>query len=165
VLGEVLVGGPHLKDRYDRLWATERASARDAGWHRTGDVGSLDDEGRLWIGGRLAHVITTPDGPVAPVGLEQRVETLPDVDHAAVVGVGPVGTQAIVVIVVPANRTSGPAGLDLIDRIRAAVPEPVAAVLLRRDLPVDIRHQSKVDRRALAAWADAVLAGHRDGAS
>lgn len=165
LLGEVLVSGPHLKHRYDRLWATERASARDAGWHRTGDVGSLDGDGRLWIGGRLAHVITTPDGPVAPVAIEQRVETLPEVDHAAVVGIGPVGDQVIVVIVVLGDRTTGPAGLDLIDRIRAQVDERVAAVLLRPDLPVDIRHQSKVDRRALADWADTVLAGHRDDAS
>lgn len=165
VLGEILVSGPHLKDRYDRLWATERASARDAGWHRTGDVGSLDVDERLWIGGRLAHVITTPYGPVAPVGLEQRIEALPDVVHAAVVGVGPVGVQAIVAIVVLSDRSTGPAGIDLIDQIRGSVDEPIAAVLLRGDLPVDIRHQSKVDRRALAGWADTVLAGHRVDAS
>ncbi len=67
VLGEVVVRAAHKKDRYDRLWATERASSRDPGWHRTGDVGRLDAEGRLWIGGRLGHVITTPDGPLAPV--------------------------------------------------------------------------------------------------
>ena len=45
VLGEIVVSGPHLKERYDRLWATQRASARDAGWHRTGDIGHLDGDG------------------------------------------------------------------------------------------------------------------------
>jgi acyl-coenzyme A synthetase/AMP-(fatty) acid ligase len=161
VLGEVLVRGSHLKDRYDRLWATERASSRDPGWHRTGDVGTLDDSGRLWIGGRLAHVITTADGPVAPVELEQRVEALAEVSQAAAVGVGPVGVQVVVLVIVLADHSTGIADLALIDRVRATTSVPVAAVLLRQSLPVDIRHQSKVDRRALADWADSLLAGHR----
>src|SRR5690606_16919171 len=58
VLGEVLVRAPHLKERYDRLWLTDVAAERDTPpghWHRTGDVGHLDAEGRLWIEGRLSH--------------------------------------------------------------------------------------------------------------
>jgi acyl-CoA synthetase (AMP-forming)/AMP-acid ligase II/pimeloyl-ACP methyl ester carboxylesterase len=159
VMGEIVVRGAHIRDHYDRLWATQRASARDAGWHRTGDVGQLDVSGRLWIGGRLAHVVTAPEGPIAPVGVEQRVEALPEVTAAACVGVGPVGTQAVVVIVVTGERRIGLADLTLADRVRGAAGVPVAAVLERRELPVDIRHNSKVDRTALAAWADGVLAG------
>lgn len=159
VLGEVVVRGAHIKDRYDGLWATERASSRERGWHRTGDIGHLDGDGRLWIGGRLAHVITTAEGPMAPVGVEQRVGRLPDVRAAACVGVGPVGTQQVVVIVVTDDRREGLADLDLIDRVRACAGLPVAAVLERRELPVDIRHNSKVDRAALATWASGVLAG------
>ncbi|HYN30107.1 MAG TPA: alpha/beta fold hydrolase [Dermatophilaceae bacterium] len=104
VTGEVAVRAPHVKDRYDALWATERASSRDPGWHRTGDVGHLDDAGRLWVEGRLVHVVTTPAGPVTPVGVEQRVEALGEVHAAAAVGVGPPGTQAVVVVVVPETR-------------------------------------------------------------
>ena len=40
---------------------------------------------------------------------------------------------------------------------------PVAAVLVAPALPVDIRHASKVDRAAVARWADRVLAGGRVG--
>ena len=160
VLGEVVVSGPHLKERYDRLWATQRASARDAGWHRTGDVGHLDADGRLWIGGRLGHVITTPDGPLAPVGVEQRVERLDRVRHAACVGVGPVGTQATVLVVVTDDPRDGLADLELTALVRSAAGVAVAAVIERRDLPVDIRHNSKVDRAALGAMAARMLAGH-----
>ena len=158
VLGEVVVSAPHQKDRYDRLWATERAAARDAGWHRTGDVGTLDDHGRLWVGGRLAHVITAPGGPVAPVRIEQAVQQLPDVPLAAAVGVGPVGTQQVVVVIGGAPRR-GLADLDLTARVRAVAGCDVAAVLVLPALPVDIRHQSKIDRAAVAAWAESVLAG------
>ncbi|WP_051973506.1 alpha/beta fold hydrolase, partial [Cryobacterium sp. MLB-32] len=103
VTGEILVSAPHVKDHYDRLWVTDRASRRavpaGARWHRTGDVGHLDSEGRLWVEGRLPHVIVTASGVVTPVGPEQRIESVAGVGRAAVVGVGPVGTEQVVAIV------------------------------------------------------------------
>jgi acyl-CoA synthetase (AMP-forming)/AMP-acid ligase II len=162
VTGEICVRADHVKDRYDALWATERESSRDAGWHRTGDVGHVDGDGRLWVEGRLLHVVATADGPVTPVGIERRVEALPGVRSAAAVGVGPRGAQQVAVVVVPEPPSAGPlAGLDVADAVRRAVDVPVAAVLVRESLPVDIRHASKVDRIALAAWATDVLAGAR----
>ncbi|MEO7130279.1 MAG: AMP-binding protein, partial [Dermatophilaceae bacterium] len=169
VTGEVCVAAAHLKDRYDQLWATERASRRNPGWHRTGDVGHLDDDGRLWVEGRLVHVVTGPTGPVTPVGPEQRVERLPQVAMAALVGVGPAGTQQTVLVVVrsgtapPGSARDGLADPDLSAAVRAAAGVPVAAVLVARALPVDIRHASKIDRERVSAWATAVLAGRRAG--
>lgn len=172
VPGEVCVRAPHVKDRYDALWATERAAARNPGWHRTGDVGHLDGEGRLWIEGRLAHVISTADGLVTPVGPELRLERLAAVSAAAVVGVGPGGAQVVVAVVVPATdaqrrpRHVGPGGrrlteapAELADQVRGSAGVDVAAVLVAAALPVDIRHQSKVDRAALSRRATRVLAG------
>jgi acyl-coenzyme A synthetase/AMP-(fatty) acid ligase len=157
--GEVCVAGAHVKDRYDRLWATERLSSRNPGWHRTGDVGHLDNEGRLWIEGRLVHVITTADGPVTPVGIEQRVESLAEVALAAVVGVGPAGTQQVVVVI--ETGSDGLADPELTTAVRAAAGRSIAAVLTIRHLPVDIRHASKIDRTRVAGWADRLLAGER----
>ncbi len=168
VVGEICVRAAHGKHRYDALWATERASSRDAGWHRSGDVGRLDSEGRLWVQGRLQHLITTADGLLTPVGLEQRIEAVPGIAAAAVVGIGPAGAQQVVAVVVAAQRERhrstlrrrmSVAGIELSDAVRAAVDVPVAAVLLVDELPVDIRHASKVDRTALAARAGKVLAG------
>jgi hypothetical protein len=51
----------------------------------------------------------------------------------------------------------------LADAVRAAVSVPVAAVLAVPGLPVDIRHNSKIDRARVAAWAERVLAGGRAG--
>ena len=174
--GEVCVRGAHVKDRYDALWATERASSRDPGWHRTADVGHLDHDGRLWIEGRLSHVVTTACGVVTPVGIEQRVESLDAVRAAAVVGVGPSGTQVVVVVVVVvappvreragwsllparARRTDVLAEQALVDAVRGVAGVEVAAVLVRARLPLDIRHASKIDRQELARWASRILAG------
>ncbi len=170
VTGEICVRAAHVKDRYDALWMTERSSGRHPGWHRTGDVGHLDREGRLWVEGRLAHVVRTADGAVTPVGVEQRVEAVAGVHAAAAVGVGPAGTQALVVVAVPDSadtrplRRPGslalrPAGHDLTQAVRRAAGVPVAAVLTAERLPLDIRHASKVDRLEVARQAGRLLAG------
>lgn len=160
VTGEVCVRAAHVKDSYDALWMTQRASAPAPGWHATGDVGHLDDAGRLWVEGRTVHVLTTADGVLTPVGVEQRVEALPEVTAAAVVGVGPAGTQQVVVTVTGPGAGPGPlAAPATAAAVRAAAGVPVAAVLARRELPVDIRHASKVDRVEVAGWAARVLAG------
>ncbi len=167
VTGEVCVRAAHVKDRYDQLWATERETSRDAGWHRTGDVGHLDDKGMLWIEGRTAHVLATATQPVTPVGIEQRVEAVDDVTAAAVVGVGPRGTQQVVVVVVGDGppRPAAPrlAPEPLAAAVRAAAGVEVAAVLRTDRLPVDIRHASKIDRSRVGRWAEQVLAGQRAG--
>ncbi|WP_435736181.1 alpha/beta fold hydrolase [Cellulosimicrobium sp. PMB13] len=168
VLGEVLVRAGHLKERYDRLWLTDLAAERDTPpgrWHRTGDVGHLDAQGRLWIEGRLGHVLRTADGPLAPVGPEQHVERVAQVRRAAVVGVGPAGVQQAVAVVetVPEARRPGLAPEALTAAVRVASPVPLAAVLVVPRMPTDVRHNSKIDRTRLAAWADGVLAGGRVG--
>jgi acyl-CoA synthetase (AMP-forming)/AMP-acid ligase II len=165
VTGEILVSAPHVEDHYDRLWLTDRAARRGAApgerWHRTGDVGHLDAQGRLWVEGRLPHVIATADGPVTPVGPEQRIERLGAVSRAAMVGVGPRGVQQLVAVVelVNAPRAVSLAASGLAADVRAAVALPVAAVLVVPLLPTDIRHNSKIDRARLAAWASGILAG------
>jgi len=162
VTGEVVIRAPWMKAGYDRRWGIEHRTARD-GWHRTGDVGHLDDQGRLWIEGRLAHVLTTPDGPVTPVAAEEAAAQAAGTALAGCVGVGPRGRQ-VVVIVVP----GGPSRLAVADvettmTVRAAVKErcgvDVAAVLTIDELPVDVRHRAKIDRTSLAASAADLLAG------
>lgn len=174
VLGEVLVSAPHLKQRYDRLWITDREAVRETAaidtgdtgarrWHRTGDVGHLDGDGRLWIEGRVPHVLVTERGPLAPVGTEQDVERVPEVRRAALAGVGPRGVQQAVAVVETLDPAARPALADpaLTAAIRASTATPLAAVFVVPKLPTDIRHNSKIDRSRLSAWAEHVLAGGR----
>jgi len=187
VTGEIVVSAPHVEDHYDRLWLTDRAARRGAiqgeRWHRTGDVGHLDADGRLWVEGRLPHVIVTADGVVTPVGPEQAIECVrltprdaitvdtpgkpapghPGVTRAALVGVGPAGTQQLVAVVEtsPRARRVGLATAALAAAVRTASPRPLAAVLVVPQLPTDIRHNSKIDRSRLSRWADGILSGGR----
>ena len=165
VVGEVCIRAAHMRDGYDKLWATDQAASQPYGWHRSGDVGHLDEAGRLWIEGRMGDIVTAPHGPVTPVGIEHAVSTLPDVSDAAAVGVGPPGTQQLVVVVVPAGHIRHPDLADeaLADRVRGRAGGEVAAVLTAPSLPVDKRHNSKIDRPRIARWAEEVLAGGRMG--
>lgn len=163
VTGEVLVRAPWVSDGYDRRFATERdARPLDAAgrrWHRSGDVGHVDGDGRLWIEGRSVHVIHTDHGAVTPVPVEVAAERVDGVQRSAAVGVGPIGCQVLVVVVEAHTADDGLAPDAVARAVRAEVPHPVAAVLQVSDLPVDIRHNTKIDRTLVAAWADRVLSG------
>ena len=134
VTGEILVSAPHVKDRYDTLWVTEEQSISTPGWHHTGDVGHLDASGRLWVEGRLAHVLLTSQGVLTPVAAEQSAESLPEVRRAALVAVGPAGTAAPVLVieasantaVLEARQSASAFKRALLDRVPGARRFPIA---------------------------------------
>jgi hypothetical protein len=75
----------------------------------------------------------------------------------AAVGIGPVGTQVIAVVV----QTEGKlrlASAEVTAKVRQCSVFEIAAVL-EGELPVDIRHQSKIKREVLAVTASEFLAG------
>ena len=161
-VGEILVRAPWVSEGYLGLWATQRAARPGSGdWHRSGDVGHVDVEGRLWVEGRATHVIHGVDGTITPVPVERAIERALGVARSAAVGVGPVGGQQLVVVLEEAGAVAGPADAAAADRVRAVTRQAVASVLTVPSLPVDIRHNAKIDRAAVAAWADDVLAGRR----
>lgn len=162
--GEVVVHTPWMSSGYDGLWHTQqlaRPTHEGRTWHRTGDVGHLDTAGHLWIEGRVVHLIHTPMGPVTPVPLEVAAEAVAGVQRAAAVGIGPRGVQQVVIVIeTTADRADGPAAPELAAAVRAAAaPQPVAAVWTTRQLPVDIRHNAKIDRSALGRMMERRLSG------
>ncbi len=162
-MGEILVRAPWVSAGYLGLWATQRAARPGAvgDWHRSGDVGHLDELGRLWVEGRAVHVIHGPHGPITSVPVERMVERTLGLRRVAAVGVGPVGSQQLVVVIEDPTAADGPADSDVAVAVRDSVAQPVACVLTVSKLPVDIRHNAKIDRALVAAWASDVLAGRR----
>ena len=164
-LGEVWVRAPHQHLGYERRWYTTHQATPAPGWHGTGDLGALDADGRLWIGGRLDHVIVTADGLVAPAAIERVADRCDWIQRSAAVGVGPRGAQLVVVVAETADGGRRPrqSTIGRIDEVRTAVAErtdtDVAACLEVSELPVDRRHNSKIDRSRVAAWAEQVLSG------
>ena len=84
--GEVLVKGVNVFQGY---WHNDKANKESFvnGWYRTGDIGSLDDDGYLTITGRKKEIIVTAGGKnVAPAVLEDPIRSNPLVGQCVVVG-------------------------------------------------------------------------------
>lgn len=139
---------------YNRLWLTQqkaRFKSEGLTWHRTGDVGHLDVDGNLWVEGRVVHIIHTSNGPLTPVPLEISCETIPGVKRAAAVGIGDIGIQQVVIVLETEQGRDDVALAATSAQVREALPHiDVVAVWETKKLPVDIRHNSKIDRTALA---------------
>ena len=102
-VGEIVVKGPVVTRTYlHRPQQTAQAKIGDADgevWHRMGDLGYLDQQGRLWFCGRKEHRVETAEGLMLPVTCEAIFNHHPAVFRTALVGVGPRGQQRPVLIV------------------------------------------------------------------
>ncbi len=84
--GEIELSGPVVFDGY---WRNHDASAEALhdGWFKTGDLGSLDEDGYITITGRKKELIVTAGGKnVSPAGLEDQLRAHPLISQAIVVG-------------------------------------------------------------------------------
>jgi acyl-CoA synthetase (AMP-forming)/AMP-acid ligase II len=172
-VGEITVKGPFVTRAYHgRPQATALAKiaavagVSDPGhnvWHRMGDVGYFDDRGRLWFCGRKAHRVTTAAGTLYTIPCEAVFNTHPAVYRTALVGVGPAGAQTPVLCV---ELEPDARGADRVKLTRELLElgakhehtRGIRTILYHPAFPVDIRHNAKISREKLAAWAVGRLA-------
>ena len=86
-IGEIWVKGPQRSKGYWKRPEATRAHFLKDGWLKTGDLGFLDDEGRLTISGRLKNMLIVSGFNVFPKEVENAILRLPDVKNVAVIGV------------------------------------------------------------------------------
>ena len=163
VTGEIVVSAPWMSLGYNRLWLTQQNARFESDgftWHRTGDVGHINGDGNLWIEGRVVHMIHTADGSMTPVPLEVACEKISGVKRAAAVGIGDKGVQQLVMVLETDQAKEDPAPDQLAAQVREALAGlDVVAIWETKKLPVDIRHNSKIDRTALAQKMQKVFSG------
>lgn len=165
IVGEITVAGPTATDTYfareaqTRLAKIEEALADGSTRvvHRMGDVGYVDAEGRLWFCGRKTQRVETAQGPLYTEQVEPVFNVHPRVRRTALVGVGAAGAQRPVLCVELAGGVSAEwPGIEreLRDIGRGHVHTARIDTFLRHPaFPVDIRHNAKIGRETLAAWA------------
>lgn len=175
-IGELIVRGPQTSPRYVTrtecnapakiaAGATTQSAIRNpqfeiAPWHRMGDVGYFDNEGRFWYCGRKSHRVETARGPLYTECVEAIFNAHRWVKRSALVGVGTPGEQTPVLIVQPASQPYHPELPHDLVRFAEGTSRHTSMikhVLVLSDLPVDVRHNAKINRELLAEWAASKL--------
>ena len=172
--GEILLRGPQLFKGYWHDPAASAAALTADGWYRTGDVGRLDDDGRLILMGRTKDVIVLPNGfNVFPEDVENALRVA-GIRDSVVVETQPGRIEAVVLAPGAATMPQGgdvpaaqPSGLG---DDPAAVKASIEAAIRRANATLGINqriggwrlwpdadfprtHTLKVRRDRVRAWA------------
>jgi acyl-CoA synthetase (AMP-forming)/AMP-acid ligase II len=168
-IGEFVVSGPVVTQEYaGRPEATALAKIRDGQkiWHRMGDVGYRDADGRLWFCGRKNHRVETAAGTCFTIPCEAVFNEHVKVSRSAIVGVTDPGTgkrQPVLIIETVGGKVGGPDSRNAFVRellqlgSSNVLTEGISKVLFYRSFPVDVRHNAKINREKLAEWASEQL--------
>jgi acyl-CoA synthetase (AMP-forming)/AMP-acid ligase II len=161
-IGEITVKGALVSREYfEDPRATALAKIEENGEirHRMGDLGWMDEKGRIWFCGRKSHRVITANGTLFTIPCEAIFNTHPAVFRSALVGIGPPNRQQpIICIELDKAKTGlGKTTLksELLDLAAANdLTRSIRTVLFHKAFPVDIRHNSKIFREKLAVWAE-----------
>lgn len=160
-IGEIIATGPSVTREYDGLpEATRAAKIADGArvWHRMGDLGSLDAEGRLSFFGRRVEKVRAADGDLPTESIEPAFRQHPQVFRCALIGLGEAPAQIPALVVEPragAFPADDKARERFIAELRGVAKScppagRVQHIVFQRALPVDVRHNAKIHRLQLA---------------
>lgn len=156
-IGEIVVKGPMVtREYYGRPESTALAkiAAGDSFYHRMGDLGYLDELGRVWFCGRKSHRVITGQGTLFTIPCEAVFNTHPKIYRTALVGVA--GRPVLCVeLEKDAGHVDSEALRQELRVLAASQPHTrgIDTFLLHPAFPVDIRHNAKIFREKLAVWA------------
>ncbi len=145
-IGEIVVNGAHVVSGYAggqgeslaKFSVLKQGSHKSKRWHRTGDAGYMDENGRLWLLGRCSAILRDQCGCLYPLPVESAAQELPGIKRAAVVKHQ--GERVLAL-----EPTVPPAKMDFSALARLKAQFHICRVLLIKQIPKDKRHNSKID--------------------
>lgn len=159
-IGEITVKGDLVtREYYNHPDFTALAKIKDGDgfWHRMGDLGWMDKNNRIWFCGRKNHRVITQKDTLYSIPCEAIFNNHPRVFRSALVGLGVPPDQKPVIVVETEENDSGKDQESLRQELLAmarsnVLTESIDTILFKKQLPVDIRHNSKIFREKLADW-------------
>ncbi|NCB38807.1 MAG: peptide synthase [Erysipelotrichia bacterium] len=166
-IGEITVKGPIVtREYYCRPESTAQAKIKEGNeiWHRMGDIGRIDEKGRLWFCGRKSHRVETASSLYFSIPCERVFNQHPKVFRTALAGVGKIGQQTPVLCVELEKNITEINTDSLIKELEAIARKythtsGISHFLIHPGFPVDIRHNAKINRETLSEWAAEKLKG------
>jgi acyl-CoA synthetase (AMP-forming)/AMP-acid ligase II len=158
-IGEIIVRGPTVtREYFNNPEATRFAKIYDGAqlWHRMGDLGYVDEDGRLWFCGRKAECVRTDSGVFYTDCCEGVFNAIDGISRTALIGLKKREKliPAIVVepLVWPLSRDAKKRLLQVLHaRAREHVHTyAIETFFFQKKFPVDVRHNAKIHRLALA---------------
>jgi len=142
-IGEIVVTGDHVLRGYLDGAGDDEVKIRDGDrvWHRTGDAGYIDGDGRLWLLGRCGAKAVTGGDTLYPFAVEAAASDVPGLRRSAFACRR--GRRILVVEVEGDARAIREALLRRLSWAR------LDDIVIARRVPVDARHNAKVDYQAL----------------
>ena len=144
--GEIVVRGACVK-RY--LDAAATAAARESGWHHTGDLGYLDEEGFLFVTGRLRDVVNVAGFKVPAAQVERTILELTAVQDCAVVAVPDSSRGEVAKAIVTLRHGSSVTPAEVIAHCRARIGARKAPQHVEVWPSLPMLAAGKVDKQAL----------------
>lgn len=150
-IGEIVVSGPHVVRSYlgGEGDAETKFSVAGETWHRTGDAGLFDSQGRLWLAGRCAGRVRLGGRTLYPAEIEVPLRGIPGLRRSALLATADGAVVAL-------ETTELPVEIVACARLEAAGFAGLKLCRLPR-LPLDRRHNAKIDYASLRR----LLARHR----
>ncbi len=166
-IGEIVVKGPQVTRSYfNRADSTRVAKIPIAEkgdfFHRMGDLGYRDGEGRIWFCGRKGHRVVTPTATLFTIPCEAIFNTHDKVFRTALVGIGTTAEKQPVICVELEQGLRQQEQTQLINELNSIaqsheMTKNIHQFLIHPAFPVDIRHNAKIFREKLAVWAEEQL--------
>jgi acyl-CoA synthetase (AMP-forming)/AMP-acid ligase II len=159
-IGEIVVAGHHVNKTYyknpDAVRENKFKDSEGRVWHRTGDTGYLDQQGRIWLIGRVKNRVRRAHQTLHPLQIEPIIGQLDFVARSALIGISDetLGQKALLIV--------EPREKNFLHRLRwqdhwrkeieilcQASQFPVDEIRFHQKIPIDSRHNAKIEYATL----------------
>ncbi|MCK9494812.1 MAG: long-chain-fatty-acid--CoA ligase [Dehalococcoidia bacterium] len=147
--GEICIRGDRVMRGYNKR-DEDTAGALVDGWLHTGDVGKIDEDGYLFITGRIKDMVIRGGENIAPAEIEQVLEDHPGIQEAAVIGVPDVEWGEVVkAILVPVSGATLPSEDDLTGYVKSRLASYKAPAMYQWVEELPKNHLGKILKNEL----------------